>query len=1143
MKSDRHDVRDRGSVLPLVLVMLVVGSLIVIPTMSYAVSVFKANRVVSERAKDVEAAKAGLRVALADTINVFNECDDGGTLPTVTVNGRAVSTTCSEISEVGAAEALGGQVPYNAAALQIGASIPEDFAYADGDSLSYPNAVPPYPDAPPVECATDPAEFWYCADIGFNTDPGVNGGAPTPISNSLWLPDLPEWPDIERPASEVPWDMPPGFNCQVYLPGYYPDPITVSTGEVYFASGVYYFADTVTITGDADVVVGYGLADFGTECADDIQVATNLLDPPALYGISGAGATWVFGDMGRLVVVDDGANSPRLRFNQRYVPEGESGGRISIMSVNGVVDPADPTAAGYRDHTVTHVNHVPLSQELTGVTAGPLSDGEYVPSDPTFTDLARAPERLDPITVTTFTDPDTGLGVAQIEWDELLGNDLGGSLLGVLESDGSWSTVPYQVQVRPREFGADPVNWLAGNTTICQPDEIVVVDGGVGNPDRLQCTVGGLDPDPTIEYRFRVRPWAVDAYGNDLQPQFRNSATTIDSVIVAEPDAPANVVVGPTDSADEAVIRWDIPDSDIVIDDYTVTATAITQQTPPDEGPIAEDAGTTVTAGDPVATLQLPVSDPNGAPLSVTIDDTALRSVDPTASVVAVGSTAEIRTSALTPTDTYTLPYTVDDGTSTNSGDIVIEVEAAGQLAGESVAYTLPSTVDPPTSVTLDDVALTGADPLATVVVTGLDVVIQTTTATPVGVYDLPYVVTSGSETITGIVRLVVEATATIAPGETLSVLTAPPAVPPAVAPLTLSIDGSSLPAGTSAATVGDVVEIITTATTPDGSYSLPYEFRDSALPTPLVVPGSIDFTVSGGAVSATPNPPAAWDARALAEVGVPIVVEVPATHPDRDTLTLAVDSDPLLAADSAASLTVSGLAVTVSTVAPDGSYLLPFTVTDSFAQVASGTLTVVIDRTETDAGTCQPLREDFVPIEPTCTIDGLTPIPTVAGGGLGYQFEVVATSKAGDSVPSVTAAPFPGSFDGSGSAFVGPSPLARIVTPYMPEAIIDIDASGTGTMNVAIAGYVSVPMGRILVDNPDGESIGMIGGVLAGTFDVTDGRGDGTRNSVPIGYFNDIVLQRTVRIVSVAGDRRSTAIVQVNEDGGDPGILSWFIS
>ncbi len=252
--------RDDGAILPLVLIMVVIGALIVLPLMSYSMSVLKANEVEADRIRMTEAAKAGIRVALGDPAEIFTRCDNSADLTPVSpvIDGIDVTVSCTELDETGALEVLGFQIPYAAAAMQLGATVPTSFA---GSSVQS-DPVPPYP----------ADEAWWAGQV-----------MSTAAADTIWLPQLPVRPSVTR--SSTPFAMPAGFACSVFLPGFYPDPLTVS-GNVYFASGVYYFEDTVSIVGNADVVVGQGLEDFGTDCADDIQVAANVLGSPGLVRAS-----------------------------------------------------------------------------------------------------------------------------------------------------------------------------------------------------------------------------------------------------------------------------------------------------------------------------------------------------------------------------------------------------------------------------------------------------------------------------------------------------------------------------------------------------------------------------------------------------------------------------------------------------------------------------------------------------------------------------------------------------------------------------------------------------------------------------------------------------------------------------------------
>lgn len=450
--------RDEGSVLPLVLVLLVVSSLIVLPLLTYAVTVLKANSVVSERTKQLEAAKGGLRAVLADPAEIFLACDGSGTLPTIALNGLTVTTECVEIEEIGPLEALGYEVPVGATAMQLGATVPTEFVGTRRQS----DPTPPYPATPD----------WWASEV-----------SNVATSDLIWLPDLPVFPATVR--SSTPFDMPAGFDCRVFFPGHYADAIDISSGRVYFASGVYYFESSVTVRGDADVVVGYGLEEFGTDCADDIQVAANVLGDPGTFAIDGGGATFVFGAEGHLVVDDTGGGSPSIRFNQRYA-EIDRGGRVNIMSVDGAAD-ADT------DHVVDDVNHVPRGTLVDATTEPPtqlpLPAGTYAPSAITYTDAARAPLAPEQLTVDWFQVAPGLLsprGAVKIEWNVPHGQQLGGARIDPMS--------PFSVTAA-RSVGP-PL------TFECTNADIVILG------DRASCVVGelatGLSTDDyTIEVAVR----------------------------------------------------------------------------------------------------------------------------------------------------------------------------------------------------------------------------------------------------------------------------------------------------------------------------------------------------------------------------------------------------------------------------------------------------------------------------------------------------------------------------------------------------------------------------------------------------------------------------------------------------------------
>ncbi len=930
---------DRGGVLILVLVLVVLAGFIVLPLMSYTMSVLRLNRAVSERTQDIEAAKGGIRVALSDPRHVFLECDGGGSItPYPMVNGHTVTTTCAELDEIGPLEALGFEVPVGAVAVQVGAEVPGTFAGATAQS----DPITPYPTTadwwssllpvptgrPPAVLPDDVVELWDAKD------------------GSIWLPELPRWPSAVR--SSTPFDMPPGFDCRVFFPGQYADPVDLTSGRYYFASGVYYFENTITVSGDADVIVGYGLEDFGAnDCADDLQVAANVVSGPPTFAIDGGGATWVFGDGGRLVVDDSLGGAPRVRFNQRYSDE-DRGGRVSIMTVNG-------NSAGTGDHDVPFVSSVPVSRVLDTTDPDPANDvsdalpilpGTYAPSSSDLTDEARLPTAPASFTAEArqYDDGGAPTGALLLTWDPLTGNDGGGSPI----SD-------YVVSITP---GAG----LGCDSTA----DLVVTSSG-----QVSCLITGL----SLGTNYDVTVAGVNAEGTSLTVN-AGDMPTLSSPTITPPDAPANVTVEETDADDEARVTWDAPaDGGAPITGYEVTAERVFVQPGADQPPVASDATVTTTTLTPI-TFGAPAYDPNGDTLGLTIDS------------VPAGWTASV---------------------------------------------------------------------------SGLDV--------------------------------------TLTPDATIAI---------------------------------------------DAPYTFPYTVTDPGGATASRVI-NMNFTALGG----QPNQaPVAAPMDIVVELGVPFTSRPPAYDPNGDApLTLTIDDTAFDPGEW--TFSSSGLEGTVTTTAPDGVYSTTYTVTDPSGATASNTVTITVARSYLDVGTCSVVTPPSIATTPASPIPTWYELPTSCDIGglpdltspsdLGYQFRIVATNAVGDSSAAYSPPPRPFAFDGGGTATSAP-PLATF-DPYVPTPIIEILADDPGATLVHIAGYVSVPMGQIHIDNNSGDDIALVGGVIAGTFDVDDIRGSsGDPDTVPIGFRNDIVLQRKVRITATAGNARATAIVQINEDGTSYKINTWVV-
>lgn len=575
--------RDQGAVLPLVLVMILIGAMIVVPILAYTSSVLSANRVEAERARNVEAAKGAIRTALDDPGLLFTGCPANASdlLLYGAVESVSVGIACDPLDELSAEEVFGLTVPIGAAKLQVGPGAPGFDPWVNGDygeSVDYETVsgqvVPDY-----IE---DANKWWTDYDFqGTVIDPTV------PVSpQEIWVPSLPTYSNVERDPTPLP--MPAAFDCSVFLPGHYPNGLDITSGgNYYFASGVYYFEDEVAIRGGANVVVGQGLADFGlgNDCADDIQVGANVTVPPGtVYAIDGntGGATWIFGDAGRLTI-DDTGGAPNVRFNQRYA-EAERGGWINIMSVNGdwsynadtTDDDEFEDVSG--DHSVTNVNWVPRSTVRSGDNTLTLDEaaGSYVPSHPMFTDEARVPNA--PATV-------TGIALTR----EVAGPDDGAIVVSVAGVEGSSTNGAiiddYEVGIAGTA-SADPVvtcSISAGTLypTTEQPagsdpwgrSQASAIGENASNPDGYACLIDTLTENQT---------YYVAARSHNEAGWSEWSSRALVNVPTGAPPAGGPGIFGNIEfrgyGTDGALVSWDpsIDASQAPVQEYEVTVYRVT---------------------------------------------------------------------------------------------------------------------------------------------------------------------------------------------------------------------------------------------------------------------------------------------------------------------------------------------------------------------------------------------------------------------------------------------------------------------------------------------------------------------------------------------------------------------------------------
>jgi hypothetical protein len=344
------DDRDRGGALILALVMIILGATVVLPTLSYTMAVTRQSRVAMTRTAGDEAVKGGLRTALADPGKLYLECQ-GGSRTTVHPIATAipnVSTSCSWLSEAYAKDST--QIPYSVATVQAGSAVPSD---AWPPATSYPSS------------GNSDTHAW------------VADTTPTSTGSKIFAPYLPAHA-LSHP-SPTGYPMPAPFPaCTVFFPGTYPDPINITSATpTFFASGIYYFESSVTISGSATVVVGDGATEG---CTTDQEAAFNAVNAPVNHNITGVGATFIFGKDGRLLINDSTPGTGvSVKFNNRYVGPTDvstaSSAGVSIMTVNGE-ELAPPDIS---DLERPGQLYVPASW-VGGATPAPATSPNYDPS-------------------------------------------------------------------------------------------------------------------------------------------------------------------------------------------------------------------------------------------------------------------------------------------------------------------------------------------------------------------------------------------------------------------------------------------------------------------------------------------------------------------------------------------------------------------------------------------------------------------------------------------------------------------------------------------------------------------------------------------------------------------------------------------
>ena len=394
---DGQKPRDEGSVLPMILALMVVGSLGVVALLTFATTLFINRPPIEVRDQTFWTAKSAMSMAM--TLQRENGPD--GCYPgpyAFSLNGFTANVTCTPTGNyfgtgrgrfalittgndfdtqqlvgsgvgaivkpiVGDVLVNGGSFDDSAADLAVQASttgvlanvLTSNYASAATPGARYndPTVVPTVPPAPPaVPVATDCINTAIPPTMAFPDQGTVWSNT---CQNQPWwelagdlntaltydYPELPPLPAYLRPS--VPQAT--VGSCNVYFPGRYPAALTLGAGDHFFPSGVYYFEDALTLAPGARVVAGEGR---WSGCTFDAEAAF-APTAPSFHAITGKGATFVLGGNGRIV-----SNDASLRINRRVSDSTSRGTEtVAIRSVNfSAAAPAAPAAVEIPDDVV-----------------------------------------------------------------------------------------------------------------------------------------------------------------------------------------------------------------------------------------------------------------------------------------------------------------------------------------------------------------------------------------------------------------------------------------------------------------------------------------------------------------------------------------------------------------------------------------------------------------------------------------------------------------------------------------------------------------------------------------------------------------------------------------------------------------------
>ncbi|MFM8857851.1 MAG: hypothetical protein ACKOI2_11750 [Actinomycetota bacterium] len=380
---------DKGSVVVLALVTVLIGGVALSALTSYAVAMIRTQTTQQQRielegvgSSTLTAASSILELRGGDPstmcptairvstgLDVAIRCSTvGQELPipkaglVTTLNGSTVGTQTLPTWVTGIEQVVNGSI-----VLQSG-------------SLSNPQVL--YLPDERLRAADEPPRTWSpltasWSDFASRHSIDIEPGDSNSMHGVLTYPPLPPIPLYQRPGSQAAIG-----SCSIYFPGRYlgTTSLLLSGGTHYFVSGVYYFERTLAISNGARVVMGQGPHQGCTTDADAAREGRS----PREHEISGRGVSLLFGSAARLIVQESSLliNAPNDEeaTSVRTVSFGTStatiavpadlvrtdDGSLQLASAHTVVPPESSSPVSYKSSTLVPETAFAVDVRLNG---------------------------------------------------------------------------------------------------------------------------------------------------------------------------------------------------------------------------------------------------------------------------------------------------------------------------------------------------------------------------------------------------------------------------------------------------------------------------------------------------------------------------------------------------------------------------------------------------------------------------------------------------------------------------------------------------------------------------------------------------------------------------------------------------------